>query len=71
MSLKRYLATEPPSGGFVITTGILSYAEQTFCQFFGFYFDGSETEQEQEQQISFSNNMKYSDFIAGKYFLQN
>ena len=27
----------------VINTGILSYAGQTFCQLFCFYFDGSET----------------------------
>ena len=25
----------------------------------------------EEQQILLSNNMKYSDFIAGKYFFQN
>ena len=25
VSLKTYMATEPPSGGFVINTGILSY----------------------------------------------
>ena len=52
-------------GGFLINTGALSVL-RTFRHNF-FVFNTMAQKLCKEQQISFDNNIKYSDFIAGKY----
>ena len=52
-------------GDFLINTGALSVL-RTFRHNF-FVFNTMAQKLCKEQQISFDNNIKYSDFIAGKY----